>query len=48
MDAIEDSTSLKRTRVEEVEEEDLVASTPPPKQGWDDFLNVEVGIAING
>ena len=48
MDASEEFTSRKQARIEEVEENDLVARTPLPKRNKNDSINVEEGIAING
>ena len=47
-EATEEFDPRKRARIEDAEENDAVASTHPYSQNWDDFVNVEACIAMDG
>ena len=47
-EATKKSDPRKQARVDDAKENDVVASTPPHSQNWDDFVNIEASIAIDG
>ena len=46
-DATEESNPRKPLRVQDANKNDVVVRTPPPKQNWDDSVNVEAGIVVD-